>query len=134
MAATDLFRRAPPAPAGALPQTPALLRDGGNPGLIRRSRAGASPRRAVIGATEPPARSRAPSASHARAQAPPLPRPGNRRHHQGLPDEEMPNPSGNRAAARRRVNTYHHDEQMFDKNKVRKSSTWLSMGATSYRR
>ena len=72
MAATDLFRRAPPAPAGALPQTPALLRDGGNPGLIRRSRAGASPRRAVIGATEPPARSRAPSASHARAQAPPL--------------------------------------------------------------
>ena len=31
MAATDLFRRAPPAPAGALPQTPALLRDGGNP-------------------------------------------------------------------------------------------------------
>ncbi len=31
MAATDLFRRAPPAPAGALPQTPALLRDRGNP-------------------------------------------------------------------------------------------------------
>ena len=31
MAATDLIRRAPPAPAGALPQTPALLRDGGQP-------------------------------------------------------------------------------------------------------
>ena len=96
MAATDLFRRAPPAPAGALPQTPALLRDG-QPRTVKGGGAGASPRRAVIDATEPPARSRAPSASQARAQAPPLPRPGNRRHHQELPGEEMPSPSGNRA-------------------------------------
>ena len=34
MAATGLFRRAPPAPAGALPQTPALLRDGTTPGTV----------------------------------------------------------------------------------------------------
>jgi len=44
MAATDLSRRAPPAPAGALPQTPALLRDGATR-TVKGSGAGASPRR-----------------------------------------------------------------------------------------
>jgi len=44
MAATDLFRRAPPAPAGALPQTPALLRDGATR-TVKAGGAGASPRR-----------------------------------------------------------------------------------------
>jgi len=32
------------------------------------------------------------------------------------------------------MNTHHHDEQTFDKNKAEKLSTWLSKGATSYRR
>jgi hypothetical protein len=81
MAATGLIRRAPPAPAGALPQTPALLRDGGNPNGERGAGPGHLLAGVLIDATEPPARSRAPSAPRARAQAPPLPRPGNRRHH-----------------------------------------------------
>lgn len=134
MAATDLFRRAPPAPAGALPQTPALLRDGGQPERRKGAGQGHLLAGVLIDATEPPARSRAPSASRARAQAPPLPPSGNRRHHQGLPDEEMPTPQATAWRGHRRTNTHHYSEQMFDKTRQENLPTWLSKGATSYRR
>jgi hypothetical protein len=52
----------------------------------------------------------------------------------GLPDEEMPNPSGNRAAGPPEDKQAHHNEQMFDKNKAEKLSTWLSKAPPGYRR
>jgi len=121
VAATDVFRRAPPAPAGALPQTPALLRDRGaipNGGEGGGARGISSPGGHRCHRT--PGQVKGALASHARAQAPPLPRPGNRWHHQGLPDEEMPDlrqprgsgPAGGRARTtvnRRSVRTKQKD-------------------------
>ena len=69
-----------PHPLGRCPR-PRPSSEMGATRTVKEGPGRASPRRAVIDATEPPSRSRAPSASRARAQAPPLPRPGNRRHH-----------------------------------------------------
>ena len=98
MAATDLFRRAPPAPAGALPQTPALLRDG----QPRTVKGGAGQGHLLAGwssmAPNPrPGQGRLRRRTRGRKR-PPCPVRGTGGTTRGLPDEEMPNPSGNRAA------------------------------------
>lgn len=98
MAATDLSRRAPPAPAGALPQTPALLRDGGNPnGESGRGRGISSPGGHRCHRTPGQVKGAFGVAGEG-ASAPPCPARGTGGTNQGWPDEEMPNPSGNRAA------------------------------------
>ena len=81
----SLPRRAPPAPAGAPPRSPALLRDGP---------AGQDGCGGGTGATEPPPRSRAPPASRAMTLRVTLDQPGEPAAQAGVPDEEMPRPSG----------------------------------------
>ena len=98
MAATDLFRRAPPAPAGALPQTPALLRDGGNPNGERgRGRGISSPGCSSMPPNPRPGQGRLRRRGRGRKR-PPCPVRGTGGTTRGWPDEEMPNPSGNRPA------------------------------------
>jgi hypothetical protein len=138
MAATDLFWRAPPAPAGALPQTPALLRDGATPdGEKGRGRGISSPGGHRCHRT--PGQVKGAFGVAREGASAPLAPSGNRRHHRGLPDEEMPSSSGNRAAAgpQPRTSTHHHSEQMFGKNKKSKterSSTGLGKARPGYRR
>ena len=129
MAATDLFRRAPPAPAGALPQTPALLRDGNpetvaggtgagifSPGGHQCHRTPGQVKGAFGVAREGASAPLAPSVEPA---APP-----------GCPTRRCPTPQATARRGRRRINRHHHNEQMFDKNKAEKSSTWVEQGAT----
>ena len=104
MAATGLFRRAPPAPAWALPQTPALLRDGTTPGTVAGgTKAGISSPGGHRCHRTPGQVKGAFGVAREGRKRPPLPRPGNRRHHQQLPDEEMPTPpQGNPRGSSRR--------------------------------
>ena len=94
----SLPRRAPPAPAGAPPRTPALLRDG--PGVDSGDTGCGHPlARRMTGAAEPPPRSRAPPASQAMTlKRHPCPARGTRGAIAGCPTRRCPSPRG---AARR---------------------------------
>jgi len=96
----SLSRRAPPAPAGAPPRTPALLRDGpaGQDGC---GSGRASPRRPRDGCHGTPAQVKGASgAAGDDAEASPLPSPGNPRRKAGVPDEEMPKAPGGEPGGR----------------------------------
>jgi putative transposase len=89
--------RAPPAPAGAPPRTPALLRDARQE-RCRRAAGPASPRRPRNGYRGTPAQVKGASGvAGDDAKASPSTRPGNPRSKPGLPDEEMPAPPRGRA-------------------------------------
>jgi putative transposase len=88
----SLPRRAPPAPAGAPPRTPALLRDGpaGQDGC---GGGRASPRRPQDGCHGTPAQVKGASGvAGDDAKASPLPRPGNPRRKSGCPTRRCPSP------------------------------------------
>ncbi len=90
----SLPRRAPPAPAGALPRTPALLRDdpGGDSG---NTGCGASPRRPHDGCRRTPAQVKGASGvAGDDAEASPLTSPGNPRRNAGCPTRRCPSPPG----------------------------------------
>ena len=90
----SLPRRAPPAPAGAPPRTPALLRDA--PAGHHGCGAGrVSPRRPRDGCHGTPAQVKGASGvAGDDAEASPLTSPGNPRRKTGVPDEEIPSPLG----------------------------------------
>jgi len=117
MAATDLSRRAPPAPAGALPQTPALLRDGGNPnGESGRGRGISSPGGYRCHRTPGQVKGAFGVAGEG-ASAPLAPSGEPAAPTRAGPTRRCPTPQATARRARRRMNTHHHDEQMFDKTR-----------------
>ena len=119
-----------PSPLGRCPRPRPSSEMGQPPERWQEARRPASPRRVVIDATEPPARSRAPSASHARgASAPPCPVRGTGGTTSSCPTKRCQPPlrATRAAAAAGRANTHHHGEQMFGKNKEqteRSSTGW----------
>ncbi len=116
----SLPRRAPPAPAGAPPRTPALLRDApaGQDGCGGRR---ASPRRPRDGCHRTPAQVKgASSVAGDDAEASPLTSPGNPRRNAGCPTRRCPTPRGGLAgAARHQAGQLDSAAgQMFDKTKA----------------
>ena len=89
----SLPRRAPPAPAGAPPRTPALLRDG-PAGQTGAAAGGHLLAGRVTGAAEPPPRSRAPPASQAMTLRVTLDQPGEPAAQSGCPTRRCPSPPG----------------------------------------
>ena len=118
----SLPRRAPPAPAGAPPRSPALLRDGpaGQDGC---GGGRASPRRPRDGCHGTPAQVKGASGvAGDDAEASPLTSPGNPRRNAGCPTRRCPSPRGGLAgAARHQAGQLDSAAgQMFDKTKAEK--------------
>ena len=131
-AATDLFRPAPPT-AGRCP-TPWPSSEMGATRTVKGGGAGASPRRVLIDATEPPASQGRLRRRGRGRKRPPCPVRGTGGTARGCPTRRCQPPGNRRGGGHRRMNTHHHDEQMFDKTRQENLSTRLSKGATSYRR